>query len=234
MSNDFLSPPDNFRPGMHVTSPYMKARAEWDNRLGHTTVQARNWRTAFFFIAFISCGLLGMCAFQISQRKLVPVVVTVNSENGAPSVIGKVGETVYEPKDQEIKYFLSQFIQKVRAVPADQVLIKKNWLEAYKFLRRSASVSLNAMINEDPESPFKKIGEQTVTVQPISIIRVNNSASFQVRWTEAVYGKTGALEEQYTMTGVFTTEVSPPLDEETVLTNPLGIFISTFQWSKEL
>ena len=234
MRTDFLAPPENFRPNQHVITPYMRARAEWDSRLGHTTVQAKNWRVAFFISALMSVSLLAINGYQVAQRKLIPVIVTINPENGAPNVLGKVGETSYEPRDEEIKYFLGQFIQRVRAVPADSVLIKKNWLDAYKFLRRAASVSLNTMVNEDSDSPFKKIGEETVTVQPISVIRVNNSSSFQARWTETVYGKTGALKEQYTMTGVFTIEVSPPTDEQTVLTNPLGIFISTFQWSKEL
>ena len=182
----------------------------------------------------MSLALIVINGYQVTQRKLVPVIVTLNPQTGIPNVIGKVGEVAYEPKDEEIKYFLGQFIQRVRSVPADPVLIKKNWLEAYKFLRRAASITLNAMTNDDEDSPLKKIGEQTVTVQPISVIRVANSKSFQARWTEVVYGKNGGVKEQRTMAGVFTIEVSPPEDEASVLINPLGIYISTFQWAKEL
>lgn len=234
MRHDFLQGPESYRPNQHVTTPYMRAQAEWDSRIGTSTAQAKNWRIAFFLSVLLTSGLLVVNGIQVMQRKLVPVVVTVNPETGIPNVLGRVGEGKYEPQDEEIKYFLGQFLQKVRAVPADPVLIKRNWLEAYKFLRRSAAATLNAMTNNDDTSPLKKIGEETVTIQPISVIRVGSSPSYQARWTETVYGKNGGVKEEYTMAGVFTIEIGTPTDEPSIMVNPLGIFISTFQWAKEL
>jgi type IV secretory pathway TrbF-like protein len=35
-------------------------------------------------------------------------------------------------------------------------------------------------------------------------------------------------------TGLFTTKINPPKNEAELRANPLGVFITTFQWSREL
>lgn len=52
------------------------------------------------------------------------------------------------------------------------MLIKQNWLKAYKFMRAEASNQLNDKTNKDEDSPLKKIGEKTVIVQPITVVRL--------------------------------------------------------------
>ena len=202
--------------------------------MGSIVVSARNWRAAFFLSSTLTLVLaVGLVA--ISQtRKVIPVMVGIDKERGEPVVFGPVGEQAYKPQSQEVKYFLTQFITSVRAVPTDPVLIKQSWLRAYKFLRPEAANMLNDLANKDPESPLKKIGEETVIVKPISVVQVAGSNSFQSRWEESVYSKQGSLKDRYVMNAVFTIDLDPPKTEDTLQINPLGLYIKNFQWNKEL
>ena len=122
----------------------------------------------------------------------------------------------------------------MRAVPSDPVLIKRNWLNAYQFLRPKAANALNEIANQDPKSPLKRIGEETLTLQPLSVTQVAGGSSYQVRWEETAYNSHGVVIERYIMNGVFTIEVNLPDDEKVLAVNPLGVFITNFQWNREL
>lgn len=231
---ELLQTPKSYRPEAQLETPYLRARQEWDERIGTTVVQAKNWRMAFVFISLLAVGLLGANVFQLTQRKVIPMVVTVSAESGEATVLGKAGMSAYQPGEPQIKYFLVQFIRYVRTVPVDPVVIKSNWMQAYKFLKREAAQTLNSMTNDDVNGPLKRIGFETVTIQPTSVLFVPGSRSYQARWTETVYDKNGQEKDSYTMTGIFTVEIEEPSSEEAVLVNPLGIFIKSFQWNRDL
>jgi len=234
MRHEYTAPPSNYKSTQAVESPFFRAKEEWDNRIGSSVARAKNWRVAFFLSIALVLVLSGTNLYQVMTVRIHPVVITVNSETGQPKVIGKIEDTKYVPKEQEIKYFIGSFIQNVRAVPADPVVIKKNWFTAYSFLRSKASNYLNHLANNDSDSPLKKIGAETITIKPISILRVNNSDSYQARWKEMRFDSGGSLLEEYTMTGVFTISFETPSNMEILSVNPLGIFIENFQWNKEL
>lgn len=234
MSKEFLAAPTNYKPEDHPATPYMRAQQEWDLRIGSSVVQAKNWRIAFFSSSLICVALTAGMITQSLQRKVIPVIVGIDAERGEPKVIGKVSEDGYQPKIQEIKYFLSQFIGFVRSVPSDPVLIKQNWLKSYSFLQHDAANLLNDLTNKDENSPLKKIGQQTVIVKPISVVQLAGTTSYQARWEEAIYDNNGLAKERYIMNGVFTIQITTPTDETALTQNPLGIFIENFQWSREL
>lgn len=234
MTKEFTLPPESKKPPHPVETPYLRGAKEWDDRIGSARVQAKNWRVAFFGSSLLSLLLISGNLYQLTQQKLVPLVITLNKESGRPDVMGRLDNTHYKPELQEIKFFINQFIQKVRSVPDDPVLIKKNWLDAYAFLRRGAATALNELTNTDEDSPLKKIGQQTVTFKIISVVQVTGTESYQARWREKIFDRNGALLDDYTMTGVFTVEFETPSDEKTLYVNPLGIFIKSFQWNREL
>lgn len=233
-SREYLQDALNYKPATHTVTPYMRAQQEWDDRFGNTVVQARNWR---FACILSTAGVLLLSAFvlvQANQNRVIPFIVGVDKDRGEPVIVAKAPDVAYEPGAQEIKYFLAQFITLVRSVPADAVLIKQNWLRAYLFMRQDAANLLNDMTNKDESSPLKKIGEQTVIIQPVSVVQVAGSLSYQARWEETVYGQHGALVERYVMNGIFTIETDRPRTEAVLNQNPLGMYIKSFQWNREL
>ena len=234
MSNPLLSAPVPLRPKGIPETPFLRARQEWDTRMGDAVVRAKNWRLAFFSQAVFSALLLAAVIVQINKRQVIPILVGLDRERGEPTVLGPVDESKYQPGPLEVKYFLSQFIRFVRSVPSDSVVIKQNWLRAYSFLRKDAAGMLNELTNNNLDSPLKKIGKVVVSVQPLSVVQIPEANSYQVRWQETVYSAQGMKADEYTMLGTFVLEFEPPGDEQTIQENPLGLFIKSFQWNREL
>lgn len=233
MTKEFLQPPLTLKPKGAPESAYLKARQEWDDRLGSARVQASNWRLGFMGLLAIALLLTGLNIYQTTRNTVIPFVIEVSKDSGAARVVGKVGEIDYVPQKLQIQYFLRNFVRNIREIPADPVVIKQRWLNAYYFLQKEAATLLDQLANEE-NSPLAKIGEIRVTVQPLTVNQVGSGKSYQVRWKEKVYDSTGNFMNEYTMSGVFSLTFSPPKTEEDVNNNPLGIYIRSFSWSKEL
>jgi type IV secretion system protein VirB5 len=234
MKSPYLTSPTSYKPSKNGETPYLAAQQEWDNRIGSVVSQARNWRYAFFSVAALLFGTIAALIILANQQQVIPVVVALDKDSGEPTVVGPVDQKKYQPGPLEIKYFLSQFVRHVRSIPLDQVLIKQNWLRAYSFLRKDAAGLLNEMTQKDPNSPLKKIGKVLVTTQPISVLQIPDTDSYQMRWKETVYSSQGSKLEEYTMLATFIVELDPPKDSNTLQENPLGLFIKNFQWNREI
>ena len=57
--------------------------------------------------------------------------------------------------------------------------------------------------------------------------------TYQVQWRETTFDQ-GVSSATENWTGLFTAKINPPKNEAELRANPLGIFITTFQWSREL
>ena len=221
------------KPAAHPVTPYMRARQEWDDRLGTLYSQTKLWRSAALISSAIGLVLAVSMGVLAQRATVVPVVVGLDRERGEPVVIGPVGPMQFRAGPTEIKYFLTQLIHNVRSVPLDPVVMRRNWESAYAYLTLDASTLMGEWARK-PESHVAQIGKKTVTVQPVAITQVANSESYQARWEETVYDYSGRLVDQYTMTGVFTVARKDPTEEKSLLMNPLGLFVTNFQWTREL
>ncbi len=229
-----LKNPVCMKPQSAPETPFARAKQEWDLRIGSNVVQAKNWRLAFFCMVVFSLLLTLTLATQARQAKVVPVLVGIDRGTGEPVVLGPATDKQYQLGQLEIKYFLTQFIRFVRSLPLDPVVIKQNWLRAYSYLRHDAAGLLNEMANSEQNNPLRKIGKLVVSIQPISIVQVPETNSYQMRWRETAYSSGGQKIDDYTMLGTFLIEIDPPRDDKTLQENPLGIFIRSFQWNREL
>jgi type IV secretion system protein TrbF len=226
--------PANYLTSRPLETPFNRARAELDGLLGSATVRAANWRFAFFSSMAITFLLTVMVLYQITSRKVIPVIVGIDKERGEPVLIGDASQIIHQPGEQEIKYFLSHFIRDVRSIPSDPVVLKQNWLRAYSFLRKSAATLLNNITNDEKTGPFSRVGELTLIPQLLSVTQIPGSAAYQAHWKESLYNKEGQKLDEYLMLGTFSIEIEPPSDYQTLSENPLGIYISNFQWNREL
>lgn len=211
-----------------ATTPYQRAGQVWDDRIGAARAQAQNWR-------IVSVGALGLATFlaggllwQSTQSRVVPYVVQVD-KYGAVQAIGPATQT-YNPTDAEIAWYLAHFITDVRSLSADPIVVRKNWLEAYDYATDHGAVFLNQYAQAN--NPFSTIGERTVSVQVTSVVRVSEN-SFQVKWTELSFVH-DALAETSRWTAILTLVVKPPSTAEVLKKNPLGIYVNSLNWSREM
>jgi hypothetical protein len=100
-------------------TPYQRAGQVWDERIGSTRVQAKNWRLAFFGALALSGGLAGGLVWQSARGTITPWVVQVDKLGQAQAVAPAVAD--YQPTDPQIAWHLARFIEEVRSIPADPV-----------------------------------------------------------------------------------------------------------------
>jgi len=209
-------------------TPYQKATQVWDTRMGAARVQAKNWRLMAFGCLTLSLGLSGGVVWQAGKSTIVPYVVELET-GGTVRTIGPAIEN-YKPSDAQIAFHLAGFIEKVRSLSIDPIVVRQNWLKAYDFATARAANTLNDFAREN--DPFSKVGERTVAVEVSSVVRASDN-SFQIRWLERTY-LNGSLSRTDRWTGVFSIIIEPPRDVETLRKNPLGIYVHGLNWSRDL
>ncbi len=209
-------------------TPYQQAAQIWDERIGSARVQARNWRLMAFGSLLLSAALGVGLVWQSARGTIVPWVVQVD-KLGQAQVIGPA-TAVYVPTDPQVSWYLARFIEDVRSLSADPVVVRQNWLRAYDFTMISGAQALNdyARLND----PFSRIGHEQVEVDVSSVIRAS-PGSFRVAWTERHY-RDGAFTGTERWTAILTVMIVTPHTADRLRKNPLGIFVTAINWSKEL
>ena len=137
-------------------TPYQRAAQVWDDRIGSARVQARNWRLMAFGCLFLAGGFAAALTWQSTRGTIVPWVVEVDRLGQAQTVAPAVAD--YQPSDPQIAFHLARFIEQVRSIPSDPIIVRQNWLRAYDFTTDRGAAALNdyARVND----PFTKVGKQ--------------------------------------------------------------------------
>ncbi len=209
-------------------TPYQRAAQVWDDRIGSARVQARNWRLAFFSTLALSSGLTAGIIWQGARGTIVPWVVEVDKFGEAQAVAP--ADAGYNPTDPQIAFHLARFIEQVRSIPADPIIVRENWLRAYDFTSDKGALALNDYARAN--DPFAKIGKEQVAVDVASVIRASTN-SFRVAWIERHY-QDDSLAETTRWSAILTIAVQTPRTPDALRKNPLGLFINAINWSKEL
>lgn len=209
-------------------TPYQRAGQLWDERIGSARVQARNWRLMAFGTLAVSTAMSGALIWQSLQSRVVPYVVAVDRLGEARAITE--AEAAYRPTDPQIAWHLAKFVENVRSVSLDPVLMRKDWLTAYDFATQRGAQYLGDYARS--ANPFANIGERTVSVQVTSVVRASDK-SFQVKWTETAYER-GSQAGTSHWTGILTVAIKTPTSVDVLRKNPLGVYVDAIDWSREL
>ncbi|MCQ9157264.1 conjugal transfer protein TrbF [Acidomonas methanolica] len=224
----FRRPTMRFGRTPEPETPYHKAAQVWDDRIGSARVQARNWRLAFFGCLALSGGLSVGLVWQSARGTITPWVVQID-HLGQAQAVGPA-TAAYRPTDPQIAWYLARFISEVRGIPADPVVLRQNWLDAYNYVTDRGALALNDYARTN--DPFSRIGRMQVAVEIASVIRASDD-SFRVEWIERRYVD-GAQASTERWSALLTIVVTTPTDAERLRKNPLGIYIHALNWSREL
>ncbi|MDO9306600.1 MAG: conjugal transfer protein TrbF, partial [Mesorhizobium sp.] len=159
---------------------------------------------------------------------VVPWVVQIDKFGEAQVVASAVAD--YRPTDPQIAWHLGRFIEQVRAIPADPVIVRQSWLRAYEYTTDRGAIALNDYARAN--DPFTKVGKQQVAVEISSVIRASPD-SFRIAWTERRY-ENGQIAGTERWTAILTVVIQPPRTLEKLRANPLGVYVNAINWSKEL
>ncbi|MCK5910847.1 MAG: conjugal transfer protein TrbF [Caulobacter sp.] len=217
----------SYGPSPFPETPYQKAGQIWDERIGSARVQAKNWRLAFFGALALSGGLSAGLVWQSARGHIVPWVVQVDRLGEAQAVAP--AEAGYRPTDPQIAFHLARFIEQVRAIPADPVIVRQNWLRAYDYVTPKAAGFLNTWAQT--HDPFAEVGREAVNVEILNVVR-RTARTYDLQWRETrfVNGQQAGAER---WRALITVDVQPPKTEAELMKNPLGLKIEDVSWTPD-
>ena len=229
-TKDLLQTPVGQRPSSPPMSPHHdSARKGWNDRLEKSESVKRAWRWAAVGGFVLSVGMAAGLIAAAHRPPPKPLIARVNVD-GSPQAVGYATPN-YTPSATEIRYFLKHWVELVRTVPLDPVVVKSAWNEAYAFMTPASANKLNAEARV-PGSSMSKVGRETVITQVTSVVPVS-ADSYQVRWLETSFTDQGQVKDKATWTATFTIKQSTP-DPKIELINPLGLFITDFNWQLDI
>jgi type IV secretion system protein TrbF len=219
---------DRYGDSAPADTPFRRAAQEWDRRIGEPVVQARNWRMMAFAGWAVTALAVGGLIYQGATKQIATYVVPID-RYGQPGRIELAGHA-YTPSVAEMGYFLADWVTKTRSKSIDPIVIRDNWTNAYHFVVGPAIGQLND--DAKTHDPFALAGQQAISVEVISVLQ-RSPNTYQVQWRETTYDQ-GATTSTANWTGLFTTKIQPPTNEAELRANPLGVYITAFQWSRDL
>jgi type IV secretion system protein VirB5 len=209
----------------------MRARQEWDARMGSALVHARNWRLATFVSLGATTFAIGGLIHLGRLPKAVPHIIEVD-RLGAAMYRGPVGETRYVPSDAVITYHLRRFIADTREISSDTAVIQRNWLEAYTLVTPRGGNMLSAFVQSPDHDPFRRAQDERVTVEFLSAVRVSGD-TWQVDWRESNWDKGGTPSgSPVVWRAMLRTVLETPKSAEAMSQNPIGLYIDEMHWDK--
>lgn len=226
--NIFKRPSPHYGKSPEPETPYQKAAQVWDERIGSARVQARNWRYMAFGCLILAGGFASALVWQSARGTVVPWVVQVDNLGQAQTLAPAAAD--FRPTDPQIAWHLGRFIEQVRAIPADPIIVRQNWLRAYDWTTDRGAAALNDYARAN--DPFSRVGRQQVSVEVSSVIRASPD-SFRVAWIERHF-ENGQLATTERWTAILTIVVQTPRTAERLRVNPLGIYVNAINWSREM
>lgn len=208
-------------------TPYQRAGQAWDDRDGAVRVQAANWRLMALGLLMLSGGLAGSLAWLAAQGTVTPWVVQIDRQ-GQIQAVGPADKG-YAPTDAQVRAALGRFVEDVRSISSDPVVVGNAWDRAYAYAEGDAA----RYITDYAEAIqlTSQIGKLQVAVEVTSVLRASPS-SFRTTWIERRYAN-GQLQATEHWAAILTVELRKPKTDKEVLANGLGVRIKAINWSRE-
>ena len=209
------------------------ARNEFANAFGDLARGKRNWQV----MAFALAGTLGVVSLAYvrlaSSSRVVPYVVEVD-RLGQIIAVG-TAEQMATPDQRLMASQLAQFVRAIRTVlPASAAAGQAEMIRSgYAFVAPEAAGFLNDYF-ANPRNDPRVLGTRlTRQVNVAGVLRVPNSEVWRLQWTEVERStQPGGPTRTTAWEGYATVKLMPPMTAEAVQSNPLGLYVTTINWTQ--
>jgi type IV secretory pathway TrbF-like protein len=219
-----------------AANPYLEARREWDERYADLVLGKRNWQIAAGGLLVLSLILASGIVWLATRSRYIPYVVEVDKLGYALTVPQPLtAVSVPDVTARMERYEVAAFIRDARSVSSDTQVEQEMLNSLLAHARGAADRFLDEYYHSDDfaHNPFKIAQHQTVTVQIDSILSLS-ARSYQVRWTETSHDLNGVtLGAPTHWEAVLQTQIVPPNSDDTIVSNPLGFYVTQISWTEQ-
>jgi type IV secretion system protein TrbF len=208
---------------------YIAARTEWNERYGSYIAQAHAWRLtalASLGVAFVAvAGVVWIGA----QSRVVPYVVQTDKLGDALAISRA---DIAAPADPRlIRAGLARWIEDIRTVYLDVAAERAVVKEAYTMVNRNgaAAQQLNDWFSHN--DPFKRARSEMVGVSVESVLPISGN-TWRVEWQEDRRGRDGTADQPASWQATISISIDPPSNDATILVNPAGLYVDSFEWAQ--
>lgn len=212
-------------------SVFLDMRRQWNEVIADHVARERTWKRVAFLALGVALVCAGGMAYIGAQSKLVPYVVEVD-KLGASVAIQRA-DSATKVDARIIRAQLAAWITQVRSLYQDAGAERTNLSNAYAMVRRTDAAynELNAYFSK--HDPFERAKTEGVSVEISTVLPISDN-TWQVQWTETVHSSKGEQLSATPMQANLTVAIQPPHEESTLLKNPMGVYITHFNWSPRL
>lgn len=220
-------------------SAHARGRAEFQAMFGDLARGKRNWQlvayAALTIAAIESVGLVTAA----TQSRITPYVVEVD-RLGQAQAFGPA-EAMKATDRRVVVRDLTAFIRDLRTVTADPAVQADLVTRAYAFVDRNAAGFLNEYFADPENDPRLLAADLTRLVDVTSVLPVPGAPAgretWKVTWTETAIplagGSANGLSTTSAWEGYLSTRIVPPVRADArMAVNPLGLFVTSINWTK--
>jgi len=216
-------------------NPFLSSRRTWNDYLAAQVASRRLWQVMTSLSLLIALIAVFGCVYNSTKSKYIPYVIEVDKLGHIAPTSGPLEISTFN-NQRVIQATLSDFIEQARTVTPDVSVQKKNILKLYNKINHSdpATSKMNDWLNGDPDkNPFKRAETEMVNVEITSIL-AQSDTTWQVEWDESTRTRSGALKNKAHWKALITIYIVDSRDftEDMIRSNPAGIYIENFSWTK--
>jgi type IV secretion system protein TrbF len=219
-----------------AANPYVGAWREWDERYADSVIGKRNWQIVAGCAVLTSLVLAIGMVWQSLRSRYIPFIVQVDSQGYGLTIphplVPSSDPTLINRME---RYQVASFIRDVRTISSDPGAEQYLLNDMLAHVQGAADKYLDEYFHADDaaHNPFKLAQHQTVAVSIDSILELS-AHSYQVRWSEQARDHNGSTQGAPThWEAVMQTVIVPPVSDETIISNPLGFYVTQISWAEQ-
>ena len=212
-------------------NPYVAGKEEWIERYGSYVMQAANWRMAAMGSLVAATILAVGMVVTASRSKYIPYVVEVD-KLGTLQAVGPA-DHMEKPSDLIVKSALKGLIEDIRFITSDSSVQVKAIKRVYSKVPSGSATKIFLDGYYKDNDPFKAAELKTVDVE-VTLVMPISTTSWQVEWNETTRDKNGNIVDTSRWKSTLAIDINPPANKDELTSNPLGIFITSLSWAKQV
>lgn len=193
---------------------------------------ARRWRWVAIVEGVALIVMMVSLVCVASSDRLVPYVVEIGS---AGSTLAAHSARQASTVSQDVVAGqLGNFIVNARSVVSDPVIQKRDIDAVYGIVTGGAKDYIGDWYSTKGQSPYE-LSEHQINEVQILYVKPIAPPSYEISWTETIRAKDAKVHDSMeTWAATVSVIFRPQSDEGSILSNPLGLYITALNWQKKL